>query len=425
MIDAAQVQRASEPLGPQLDLAARALAAGDPLRALSLVGRASGALGLALRGIAYAQLGDLQLARDALERSAAAANEPRLAARARAALVEVALGEGDPTRAARDARTSADELTRLGDARNAAMQRLVLARAEVLLGRLGEARSVVEGVLAAQLPADVRAVASLAEAEIATRALAATDARAALVRARGALQGAPNRLLTREIEALEGELHLPVARIERGGGTARDADLFAIEDASRGELLLVDACRRLAIAGRARVPLAKRPVLFALLVELARAAPASVPRDLLAGRAFEARKVNASHRGRLRVEIGRLRKLLGDLGAEPVATPEGYALVSRREVALLVPRAQDDATRVAILLGDGASWSAQRIAESAGISKRTAQRALGELVAGGRAVRAGTGRNVRYHRPGTPIASRMLLLGLAPHVGEEEYGETT
>jgi hypothetical protein len=422
MIDAAHVQRAAEPPAPELDLAARALAAGDPLGALSLVGRAPGALALALRGIAYAQLGDLEHAREALEQSAARSDDARLTARVRAALVEVALGQGDPAGAAVAARTSADELARLGDARNAAMQRLVLARAEVLLGRLGEARRVVEGVLAASLPQDVRAVASLAEAEIATRGLAATDAQGALVRARRALEGAPNRLLALEIEALEGELHAPVARIERraAGAAARDADLFAIEDVARGELLLVDACRRLAIAGRARVPLAKRPVLFALLVELAHAAPASVPRDLLAARAFDARRVNASHRGRLRVEIGRLRKLLVDLGAEPVATSDGYALTSRREVALLVPRAHDDASRVAILLGDGASWSAQRVAESAGISKRTAQRALGELVAGGRAVRTGTGRNVRYHRPGTPIASRMLLLGLAPHPGQDE-----
>jgi hypothetical protein len=147
-----------------------------------------------------------------------------------------------------------------------------------------------------------------------------------------------------------------------------------------------------------------------------------VPRDALAARAFDARRINASHRGRLRVEIGRLRKLLEGLGAEPVATPDGYALASRREVALVVPRAEDDATRVTILLGDGASWSAQRVAESAGISKRTAQRALGDLVASGRAVRTGSGRSVRYHRPGTPIASRMLLLGLAPLVREDEHG---
>jgi len=419
----AGVQRAPEPLASAaLDLAARALAGGDALRALSLVGRTQGALGLALRGIAYAQLGDLGLARDALEHAAATTDDARLLARVRAALVEVALGEGDPARAAVAARASADELARLGDARNAAMQRLVLARAEVLLGRLGEARGVVAGVLSAELSPDLRAVASLAEAEIATRALAATDARAALARARRALEAAPNHLLARELAALEGELSSPVARLERGGA-ARDADLFAIEEAARGELFLVDACRRLAIAGRARVPLATRPVLFALLLVLARAAPAAVPRDELAARAFDARRINASHRGRLRVEIGRLRRFLEDLGAEPVATAEGYALASRREVAVLAPRAGDDATRVAILLGDGAAWSAQRIAESAGVSRRTAQRALGELVAAGRAVRTGTGRTVRYQRPGTPIASRMLLLGLAPAVGREGQGD--
>ncbi len=417
------MQRAPEPLAAAaLELAARALAGGDALRALSLVGRTPGALGLALRGIAYAQLGDLVLARGALEQAASATDDARLLARVRAALVEVALGEGDPARAAGAARASADELARLGDARNAAMQRLVLARAEVLLGRLGEARGVVADVLAANLPPDLRAVASLAEAEIATRALAATDARAALLRAQLALEAAPNRLLARELAALEGELSSPVARLERGGAT-RDANLFAIEDAARGELFLVDACRRLAIAGRARVPFARRPVLFTLLLELARAAPAPVPRDELAARAFDARRINASHRGRLRVEIGRLRKLLDGLGAEPVATAAGYALASRREVAIVTPRTEDDATRVAILLGDGASWSAQRIAESAGISKRTAQRTLGELVTGGRAVRTGSGRNIRYQRPGTPIASRMLLLGLAPSVRQDEEGD--
>jgi len=407
------------PVAPALTSAARALAAGDGLAALSLVGRAPGPVALALRGIAYAQLGDLELAREALARALDATDDARLAARARAALVEIAFADGDPARAATAARTSADELARLGDARNAAMQRLVLARAEVLLGRLGEARRVVGDVLAGPLPPDVRAVGSLAEAEIATRGLAATDAAAALARVRRALEAAPNPLLAREVAAREAELSAPVARLEEGG-VARDADLFAIEAAGRGDRFLVDACRRLVIAGRARVPLARRPVLFALLVELARAAPGSVARDALAARAFEARRINASHRGRLRVEIGRLRKVLDGLGAEPVATADGYALASRRPVAVLVPRDQDDASRVAILLGDGAAWSAQRVAESAGISKRTTQRALAELVDSGRAVRTGRGRNVRYARPGAPIASRMLLLGLVPDVASQE-----
>ncbi|MGN6105165.1 MAG: helix-turn-helix domain-containing protein, partial [Kofleriaceae bacterium] len=162
------------------------------------------------------------------------------------------------------------------------------------------------------------------------------------------------------------------------------------------------------------IPLARRPVLFGLLLALARAWPAPVPRDERAARAFEARGVNASHRARLRVELGRLRQAIADLGAAPVATREGYALDSSREVAVLLPLADDDAARLALLLGDGAAWSAQGLAEHAGISRRTAQRALQALVARGDAIRTGTGRSVRYARPGTPIASRMLLLGLVP-----------
>ncbi|MBX3205382.1 MAG: helix-turn-helix domain-containing protein [Labilithrix sp.] len=402
--------------------AGRALASGDALRALGLVGRVESALGLTLRGIAYAQLGDLEEARRALERVVAlpaAAPDGQgddgglTRARARAALVEIALSSGDPAPAARAAKASAEELERAGDGRNAAMQRLVLARAEVLLGRLGEARRIVEAVLATNLDADIRAVASLAQAEIAIRAVATTDARAALVRARRSLERAPNQLLARAVVALEEELSLPVARVVRRG-VVREADLFAIEAFSRGEVLLVDACRRVAIAGRVTIPLARRSVLFALLTELARAWPAGLARDELASRAFGARRVNASHRSRLRVEIGRLRKVLAELAAEPTATAEGYQLSSERDVALLLPPSDDEAARIALLLGDGAAWSAQGLAEHAGVSKSTAQRALGALVKSGGAIRTGSGKDVRYTRPGTPIASRMLLLGLVP-----------
>jgi tetratricopeptide (TPR) repeat protein len=400
-------------LTPALLDAARALASGEPLRALGLVGREESAHGLTLRGIAYAQLGDLELARRSLERAASIAKDPRIRARARAALAEIALNIGDPAPASRAAKASAEELARLGDTRNAALQRLVLARAEVLLGRLTEARRVVEDVLATKLPPDLRAIASLAQAEIAIRAVATTDARTALARARHFLDEAPNPLLARALVALEQELSLPVARLQRGG-VLREADLFAIEDASRGELLLVDACRRLARAGRVTIPLARRPVLFALLIALARAWPAPVPRDDLAASAFDARRVNASHRARLRVEIGRLRKIMDGLAAEPVPAADGYMLSSKRDVVVLLPASDDDAARIALLLGDGASWSARGLAEHAGVSKRTAQRALGALVASGGAIRTGKGKDVRYTRPGTPIASRMLLLGLVP-----------
>ena len=394
--------------------AAQALARGDALRALGSVGRAEDALGLTLRGVAYAQLGDLERARTSLERAARLTKAPLARARVQAALTEIAMSDGDPARAARAARASADELARLGDARNAAMQRLVLARAEVLLGRLAEARNVVSEVLASSpaLPPDVLAVAWLAKAEVAVRAIAATEAREALKRARAAMDGAPNELLARALVALEAELSKPVARLERNG-VIRNADLYAIEAASTGALLLVDACRRIVIGGQASVPLARRPVLFALLLVLARAVPRDVARDELAARAFGVARVNASHRSRLRVEIGRLRKVLTGL-AEPVATEDGYRLASSREVITLLPPSEDDDARIAILMSDGAAWSTQALAEHAGVSKRTAQRALAALVDAGGTTRSGQGKDVRYTRAGAPIAARMLLLGLVP-----------
>jgi tetratricopeptide (TPR) repeat protein len=400
-------------LPPAIADAGRALASGDALRALGFVGRTESALGMTLRGIAYAQLGDLELARESLEQAVALRSDPLTRARAQAALVEVLLGMGEAAPAAKAARAASEELARLGDARNAAMQRLVLARAEVLLGRLNDARHRVDELVASDLPDDVRAVASLAQAEIAMRAVSASGAREALTRARKSLEQAPNALLARALVAVEQELTRPLARLVREG-RVREADLFVIEDASRGEVLLVDACRRLAIGGRVTVPLARRPVLFALLLELARAWPASLSRDELATRAFDVRRVNDSHRARLRVELGRLRKLVVDCGAEPVASEDGYVLASKRDVALLLPPSDDDDARIALLLGDGAAWTARSVAEHAGVSKSTAQRALAALVERGAVVRTGKGKDIRYTRAGTPIASRMLLLGLVP-----------
>src|SRR5262252_349489 len=77
--------------------AARALAAGDPLGALNRVALRDDAPGLALRGIAMAQLGDFVRAK-ALLRSAARAFGPKEAvARARCVVAEaeIALVSGD------------------------------------------------------------------------------------------------------------------------------------------------------------------------------------------------------------------------------------------------------------------------------------------------------------------------------------------
>jgi len=408
--------------------AGAAIATGDSLLAITLVGRMDHSpIALTIRGIAYAQMGDLELARTSLERVLSGSKsksktkaDNHTQARARAALVEIMLGSGDDlAEAIRLAKASAKELEKLGDLRNAAMQRLVQARGEILRGRLGDARHIVSDVAgAANVPADVLPVVHLAHAEIEIRSLAPTAARAALSRARQALELAPHRLLARALVALEEELSRPIARLSVKGAT-RDADLYAIEAASSGEHLLVDACRLLVTSGRATIPLARRPVLFALLLVLAKSWPHSVARDELAAKAFAVTKVNASHRARLRVEIGRLRKLLADgLDAEPIATKDGYALTSKtRDVVLLLPPSDDDDARLLLLLGDGAAWSAKSLAEHSGLSLRTVQRALAILVdEKAKATRLGQGSTARYVRsnPGTPIASRMFLLGLLP-----------
>lgn len=391
-------------------IAARALARGEALGALAAVGRLDTPLALTMRGIAYAQMGDRDLARESLRRALAIGSDPLVLARARAALVELGLDDEDPEVTARDAIASSDELLACGDVRNAAMQRLVAARAEVLRGRLGAARAVVGEVKAEQLPSDVRAVLALASAEIAIRGLVATEARRELARARMLLSATPHALLGRALVALEAELVRPIARLVRRGLTS-PADLLAIEDAAQGDELLVDACRCLCLAGRAVVPLSRRPVLFSLLLALARGTEA---RDALVTEAFAVRRPNASHRQRLRVEIGRLRKALGGLGAAPVATTEGYRLASSRPLVVLLPPTDDEGARIALLLGDGAAWTARSLAAHAGVSRSTAQRTLRALVDGGTVTRLGQGRDLRYVRTGPPVASRMLLLGLVP-----------
>jgi hypothetical protein len=159
--------------------------------------------------------------------------------------------------------------------------------------------------------------------------------------------------------------------------------------------------------------MSRKPVLFALLRVLALAAPSSVPRDELAAAAFEVKRPNASHRARMRVEIGRLRKELAGI-AMPVATKDGYALESPRPVKVLLPPSDTPDATVAMLLADGAAWTARAVADHANVSKRTALRALAALADAGRVMRVAKGKDVRYVAPArSAIASRLLLLGLA------------
>ena len=156
--------------------------------------------------------------------------------------------------------------------------------------------------------------------------------------------------------------------------------LAEVEALIASDALVVDACRNVVRAGTTVVPLAGRPVLFALARALAEAWPGDVSRETLIARAFRARDADESHRARLRVEIGRLRKTLGPL-AGLNATKRGFLLKPHRArtVAVLAPPVEGDHAEVLALLADGEAWSSSALALALDVSPRTVQRALEAL----------------------------------------------
>jgi DNA-binding transcriptional ArsR family regulator len=157
--------------------------------------------------------------------------------------------------------------------------------------------------------------------------------------------------------------------------------------------------------------LASRPVLFALARALAEAWPEDVSRETLLARAFRARHADESHRARLRVEIGRLRKALEPL-AGLNATQRGFALEPRATgaVAVLAPPVEGDHADVLALLADGEAWSSSALAHALGVSPRTAQRALDVLAEVGKVESFGRGRACRWMAPNVPGFPTSLLL---------------
>src|SRR5580765_2028261 len=122
--------------------AAHALAAGDPLGALKRVALRDDAPGLALRGIAMAQLGDLVRAR-ALVRRAARAFGPREAvARARCVVAEaeIALVSRDLGWSPKALDAARATLEEYGDVVNAAHARYLEIRRLLLIGHRSRPR---------------------------------------------------------------------------------------------------------------------------------------------------------------------------------------------------------------------------------------------------------------------------------------------
>jgi hypothetical protein len=392
--------------------AARALAAGDPLGALRRVALRDDAPALALRGIAMAQLGDLVRAK-ALLRSAARAFGPREAvARARCVIAEaeIALASRDLGFAPKALDAARATLEAHGDRVNAAHARYLEVRRLLLIGRLDEAERTLAALDPTPFPPASRTAHELVVAGIAMRRLRTKAACAALTRAQRAAGQAGIPALTAEVQSAFRVLNTPAARLI-AGGEERLLLLEEVEALLASKALVVDACRNVVREQNKVVSLATRPVLFALARALAEAWPGDVPRDTLVARAFGSKFVNESHRARLRVEVGRLRKLLRPL-ADVGATKRGFMLAPRRarQVLVLAWPVEEEHAAVHAFLADGESWSSSALALALGTSQRTVQRALDALAATGKVQSFGRGRARRWMTPPVPGFTTILLL---------------
>jgi hypothetical protein len=392
--------------------AARALAAGDPLGALKRVALRDDAPALALRGIAMAQLGDLVRAK-ALLRSAARAFGPKEAvARARCVVAEaeIALASRDLTWPAKALDAARTTLEVHGDRVNAAHARYLEVRRLLLIGRLDEAERTLAELDPAPFPPASRAAHELVVAGIAIRRLRTKAARAALARAERAARDARIPALTAEVESAFLVLNTPAARLI-ASGEERLLRLEEVEALLASKAFVVDACRHVVRDESKVVSLAKRPVLFALARALGEAWPGDVPRNTLVARAFRLKLADESHRARLRVEIGRLRKELRTL-ADVSATKRGFTLVPHRarEVVVLARPVEEKHASVLAFLADGESWSSSALALALGTGQRTVQRALDSLAATSKVQSFGRGRARRWMTPPVPGFTTTLLL---------------
>jgi len=392
--------------------AGRALAAGDPFAALNRIALREDAPALALRGIAMAQLGDLPRAKALLKRAGQAfgAREPVARARCVVAEAEIALVSRDlgwPVKALDAARAT---LEAHGDRLNAAHARTIEVRRLLLIGRLGEAERVLAGFDENPLPPALEAARALATGGIALRRLQAEQASAAFAQAADAAQRARIPALVAEVEAAARVLGQPAARLI-ARGQERPLMLSEVAALLTSGSFVVDACRNVVREAGTAVPLATRPLLFALARTLAEAWPADVSREVLLARAFRAKEADESHRARLRVEIGRLRAELHGL-AEINATKRGFALKPHRarEVAVLAQPLEEAHADVLALLADGEAWASSALALALDVSQRNMQRALETLAGTGKVQSFGKARARRWLTPPVPGFPTALLL---------------
>lgn len=395
--------------------AGRALAAGDALGALTHVALREDAPALALRGIALAQLGEYPRSRELLRLAARRFGAREILSRARCVVAEaeVALALRDFGAAPRALAEAAAVLEVRGDRVNACQARLIAVRRLLLLGRLQMAQAALAELDIAALPPTLAAIAALAAAELALRSLRTAAAETALDRAAAAAAQAGVPALLAEVDEMRGLLMRCAARAIDAGHEQplRLAEVEALLDSGA---LVVDACRRSLHASDFHLPLARRPLLFALLRALAQAWPGDAERAALIRQVFRTHHADETLRARLRVEIGRLRALIAPV-ANIEATPQGFALLPRpgRPVAVLMPPIDGEQASLLALLGDGAAWSTSALALALGDSQRTVQRALVELEAAGQVRSLGRARAQRWLAPSLAGFTTILLLPAA------------
>jgi hypothetical protein len=362
-----------------------------------------------------AQLGDLARAKALLRKAARAFGPHEIVARARCVVAEaeIALVARELSWSSKALDAARVALEAHGDAVNAAHASYLVVRRLLLIGRIDEAERTLAGLDPARVPPALRTTHELVAAGIAIRRLRTRAAGAALARAEVAARRARNPALSAVVERATLVLNTPAARLI-ARGRERVLLLEEVEALLASNTLVVDACRHVVRRAGTTISLARRPVLFALARALGEAWPGDVPRDMLLARAFGATLADESHRARLRVEVGRLRRVLREL-AGVRATKRGFTMAPRRarEIVVLAQPVEDDHAAVLAFLADGESWSSSGLALALGTSQRTVQRALDSLAAAGKVQSFGRGRARRWVTPPVPGFTTTLLLPAA------------
>jgi len=396
-----------------ISAAGRSLATGDPLGALKLVALRNDPPALALRGIAMAQLGDFVKAKTLLRAAARGfgAKQPLPRARCVVAQAEVALASRDLAFPSKTLDAARALLETHRDTANAAHARYLEVRRLLLVGRLDDAERALSKI-PSELPPSLRTAHELVIAGIAIRRIRTKEAHGALMRAERAAREAGIPALWAEVDSALRVLNtLAARRIAKGEDTP--LKLEGVEALLKSRAFVVDACRLAIRRDGAVIDLSKRPVLFSLVRALAEAWPGDVSRDALVARVFRLKLADESHRARLRVEIGRLRRVLRSLG-DITATKDGFALKGpAREVVVLALPVEEEYAPVLALLSDGEAWSSSALGTALGTSQRTVQRALDELALAGKVQSFGRGRARRWLTPPLPGFTTTLLLPAA------------